>query len=143
MFRLAAVFCFTLFSFSTFAQRDSVAFFYTPQKINVLLNERGEVSRLQSFMNYFEVGHELILHSQDGDIKFECARMIDKATCTFTFYPSKDVQTVNRELRVLKDLANFNVTRTDSFEMHFQGSMKDNFHLLINDGVLTISASKK
>lgn len=132
-----------IFSVSAFAQRDSVAFFYRPHKIDVLLNERGEVSRLQNFMNYFKAGHELNLLSEDQDIKIQCARIIDKATCTLTFYPSTDVFTVNRELQATKKLSNFGMERKDEFEMHFQGSMKDNFHLVINDGVMTISASKK
>ena len=132
-----------LFSTVSLAQRDSVAFFYTPQKINVLINERGEVSRLQSFMSFFNAGNELILRSQDKDIKLECARMIDRATCTFTFYPSVNVQTVNRELHVMKDLANFGLDINESFEMKFLGSMKDNIHLVIENGVLNITASKK
>lgn len=141
--KLVPLFLGLLFSFSAFAQRDSVAFFYRPHKIDVLLNERGEVSRLQNFMNYFEAGHELSLLSEDHDIKIQCARLVDKATCTLTFYPSTDVLTVNRELQVTKRLSSFGLERNDEFEMHFQGSMKDNFHLVINDGVLTISASKK
>lgn len=132
-----------LFSTVSLAQRDSVAFFYTPKKINVLINERGQVSRLQNFMNFFNADNVLILKSQDQDIKLECAREIDRATCTFTFYPSVNVQTVNRELHVLKDLSNFGLQTSESFAMSFKGSMKDNIHLVIENGVLNITASKK
>lgn len=143
MFKLTLTLMLSLFSAVSYAQLDSVAFFYTPQKINVLINERGEVSRLQNFMNFFNAGHELFLVSKDNDIKFACARDYDKATCTLTFYPSQDVQTQNRELRLVKSLENFDLDIQDSFTMSFRGSMKDNFHLVIENGVMTIFASKK
>ena len=143
MSKIIVTILFAFISTASLAQRDSVAFFYTPKKINVLINERGEVSRLHHFMNFFKAGNELILRSEDKDIKLECAREFDRATCTFTFYPSLDVQTVNRELHVEKALSNFGVETVDAFEMSFRGSMKDNIHLSIVNGFLTISASKK
>ena len=143
MSKIIVTILFAFISTASLAQRDSVAFFYTPKKINVLINEKGEVSRLHDFMNFFKVGNELILKSEDKDIKLECAREFDRATCTFTFYPSSNVQTDNRELHVEKELTNFGVVTSDAFEMSFRGSMKDNIHLVIDNGILLISASKK
>lgn len=133
----------SLYSLTTLAQRDSVAFFYTPKKVNVLINERGVDSRLHAFMDYFRVDTELLLTSVDQDIQLGCAREVDRVSCTFTFHPSTDVQIANRELLVQKDLRALEVETSGSFEMSFRSSMKDNIHLTIIDGVLRISASKK
>ena len=130
-------------SFHTLASRDSVAFFYTAKKVNVLINERGVSSRLHAFMDFFKADTELFLVSNKGDIKLGCAREVDKVACTFTFTPSEDVSLDNRELRVVTAISEFGIEGDDSFEMSFRSSMKDNITLTIENGELVIFASKK
>lgn len=132
-----------LYSLTTLAQRDSVAFFYNHKKINVLINERGMNSRLHDFMNQFGAEGDLLLTSSDQDINLGCAREIDRVSCTFTFFPSSDVHFVDRELQVHKSLKTFGLAQENYFEMSFRSSMKDNIHLIIEDGILKITASKK
>ncbi len=132
-----------IISTQTFASRDSIAFFYTPKKVSVLINERGTNSRLHDFMDFFNADNDMVLTSKKGDIKLGCARDIDKVSCTFTFLPSENVALDNRELHVLTTLNDFGVESDDSFEMRFRSSMKDNITLTVTDGELVISASKK
>lgn len=132
-----------LLSTSAIASRDSIAFFYTPAKVNILINERGMDSRLHDFMNHFNAGNELILESEKGDITLGCAREINKVACRFTFTPSNNVAIENKELAVLAKMSSFGIMSDDSFEMSFRGSMKDNMSFTIEHGVLKIFASKK
>lgn len=131
------------FSVSAMASRDSIAFFYTPAKVNILINERGVNSRLHDFMNYFKAGQELIFESENGDITLGCVRDINKVACRFTFIPSSNVAIENKELSVLADMTSFRVMTKDSFKMTFLGSMKDNMSFSIENGELRILASKK
>lgn len=132
-----------IISSHAFASRDSIAFFYTPKKVNVLINERGTNSRLHDFMNFFNASNELVLLSKSGDIKLGCAREVDKVACTFTFLPSVNVALDNRELHVAASMTEFGMESNDSFEMSFRSSMKDNMTLSVAGGELVIYASKK
>lgn len=127
-------------STSALAARDSVAYFYSPQKVNVLLNERGINSRIQQFMNVLGGENELMIVT--GDMKLGCARKEDRATCTFTFYPSPTIKFINKELFVEKSLVSLELDERLEFEMSFQGSMKDQLNLRLSEGQLFIFASK-
>lgn len=125
------------------ANFDSIAFFYSPNKVNVLINERGTSSRLHDFMNLFTDAHELVLISENNDMKIGCARSVEKVACTFTFYPSHYVRIEDKELAAAVPLMFLSPVVLDGFEMSFRSSMKDNLQLQIRDGVVVISGSKK
>lgn len=125
------------------ANQDSIAFFYSPNKVNVLINEKGTSSRLHDFMNLFTDAHELLLVSENKDMKIGCARSVEKVACTFTFYPSHYVRIDDRQLAAAVPLLFLSPSVLDNFEMNFRSSMKDNLQLHIRDGVVVISGSKK
>ncbi len=125
------------------AGQDSIAFFYSPTKVNVLINERGATSRLHDFMNLFTDTHELVLVSENNDIKIGCERSLEKVACTFTFYPSHYVRIEDKQLVAAVPLMFLSSTVVDNFEMNFRSSMKDNLKFQIRDGVVVISGSKK
>jgi hypothetical protein len=132
-----------LISTLSWAHQDSIAFFYSPNKVNVLINERGTFSRLHDFMNLFTDTHELLLVSENNDMKIGCARSVEKVACTFTFYPSHYVRIEDSLLAAAVPLTFFTPSVLDNFEMSFRSSMKDNLQLQIRNGVVVISGSKK
>lgn len=137
------VLSFLLFSTSVLANRDSVAFFYTTKKVNVLLNEKKVNSRISQFMDAVGAHDAVLLVSKDGDVRLGCAREEDRGTCTFTFYPSSTVLIENKELKVEKEVGDFNLPANLEFEMRFKGSMKDELNLSISNGRILIFAAKK
>lgn len=132
-----------LISTLSWAHQDSIAFFYSPNKVNVLINERGTFSRLHDFMNLFTDTHELLLVSENNDMKIGCARSVEKVACTFTFYPSHNVRIEDRHLAVTVPLMFLTSMVIDDFEMNFRSSMKDSLQLQIKNGVVVTSGSKK
>ena len=137
------ILCSLLFSTSVLANLDSVAFFYTTKKVNVLLNEKNINSRISQFMDAVGAHDSVLLVSKDGDVRLGCAREDDRGTCTFTFYPSESVLIENKELKVNKELGDFNLPADLEFEMSFKGSMKDQLNLSISNGRILIFAAKK
>ena len=133
----------TLMASPVFASRDSIAFFYKPEKVGILINERGTSGRIHDFMDHLGASEDLYLLSKDETIMLGCKRIENAATCTFRFLPGADVLTENKELHVKTSLSNFNLEEIAYFEMKFLSSMKDNIHLEIKDGFLNIDASKK
>lgn len=125
------------------AARDSVAFFYSAKKVNILLNERASAGRIQQFMDLFKAEDSLFLINADQDVKLGCARELDRATCTFTFYPGNNVEFETKEIFFKQDLAEFGVVVSEDFEMSFESSMKDKMKLSVEDNVLYITGSKK
>lgn len=125
------------------AGRDSVAFFYSTKKVNILMNERASAGRIQQFMDLFNADNELVLINAEQDVKVGCARELDRATCTFTFYPGNNVEFATREIFFKQDLKEFGVAANGDFEMIFESSMKDKIKLIIEDNVLYITGSKK
>lgn len=140
---LKFILCALLFSSSVFANRDSVAFFYTAKKVNILINERIIDSRISQFMDVVGSENSMLLVSEQGDVRLGCARVEERSTCTFTFYPSEDVVIANKELWVEKDLEDFNLPANLEFAMSFKGSMKDQLDLRISNGRIFIFGTKK
>lgn len=131
-----------IISTQALAARDSVAYFYSAKKVNVLLNERGFNSRIHQFLQALGEESGTLLVSADNDIRLGCAAEEDRATCTFTFYPSDAVKFEDKKLFVEKDLGSFGIDPYIEFEMSFRGSMKDQIQLRLSNGMLTIFASK-
>lgn len=132
-----------LISLPVFASRDSIAFFYKTEKVGILLNERGTNGRIQNFMDFLGAQENMLLLSKNGDVKLGCARNEENASCTFTFLPSANVETQNKELNVKISLNQFDLEVTEDFEMSFLGSMKDKLDLKVIDNELIIYAAKK
>ena len=129
-------------STSAIAARDSIAYFYSAKKVNILINERGYNSRIQEFMDVLGIEEAMLLVSDELDVKLGCAVSDNRSTCTFTFYPSNDVKFIDKKLYVEKNLLSLGVDPALEFEMAFQGSMKDHMTLRLSEGRLTIFASK-
>lgn len=140
MYKLLGLFL--LFSTTALAARDSVAYFYSSTKANILINERGYQSRLQQLMDVVGAGDSMLLISKDQDIKLGCARSDERTTCTFTFYPSSSVKFQNKKMYVETELTKLGLDESLEFEMSFEGSMKDQVHLRFSQGKLFIFASK-
>lgn len=132
-----------LLSFQAMAALDSVGVFHRPEKVIVLINERGEGSRLQTMMNYFEAGETLALISPDQNIKIVCGRSVEAATCTFRFFPGKDSVIGPRTLEASSTLGELGITTLDDFDISFESSMQDRFLLQVLNGKIIFSASKK
>lgn len=142
---LKAIALSVLFSLSSqaMAALDSVGVFHRPEKVIVLINERGEGGRLQTMMNYFEAGETLALISPDQNIKIVCGRSVEAATCTFRFFPGKDIVIGLRNLEASSTLRELGLTALDDFDFSFESSMQDKFLLQVSNGKIIFSASKK
>ena len=133
----------TIFISSTaMAARDSVAVFHRPEKVIILINERGETGRLHDMMNSFNVEDSFVVQDADESIKIQCNRMTDAASCTFRFFPATRIQIQGKTLKAYSSLKNLNL-ESDNFEMSFESSREDKFSLKILDGNINFFASKK
>lgn len=132
-----------IFSTSVFAQADSVGIFHRNDKVVILLNEKGESARLQNFLNSLEVKYGFDFVSEEKDVKIVCARNIEAATCTFTFFPSHNVIIGHRTLEAAIDLTNSDLNVSEEFSMYFESSMADKVFIKIVDGNMFVSATKK
>lgn len=129
---------------SAFASRDSVAFFYSPKKVSVLINERSLVGRLDGFMRHLGQSNSLRAISQDGSMDLGCARGDIGISCTFTFIPGQDIRIQNRSLAVLTHISALNLANNGAFQMSFASSMKDLFYFEMNEnGEILMEGSKK
>lgn len=135
----------SLFSFSAIANQDSVAFFYRPEKVIVLINERIEAGmRLEQFLNALGGADHIEATSQDGTISFTCGRAALGNSCRFVFTPSEKVIIQDRALSAIFSANDLGITTSGKFEMTFAGSMKDRFSLRISeDGTIDIFGSKR
>lgn len=129
---------------ASFAQAaaDSVAVFHRPEKVVVLINEQYQ-GRLQGFMDHFDVQNDLDVEAIDGSVLVRCGRKVDAASCTLTFYPSKQVRVGNKTLDAAIPLIEMNLPEVENFEMSFESSREDKMTLKIQDGVLKVQASKR
>ena len=132
----------TFISSTAMAASDSVAVFHRPEKVVILINERGETGRLHDMMNSFNVEDSFVTQNADESIKIQCKRMTDAASCTFRFFPATGIQIQAKTLKGETALTNLNL-ESDDFEMSFESSREDKFSLKILDGNIIFSASKK
>ena len=132
-----------ILSTSTFAASDSIGVFHRPEKVLVLINERGSNARLQEMMNAFGIGDTLQAITADETVKISCAREESLASCTFRFLPGKDVTISGKTVQAKALMTDLKLETSESFEMYFESSMADKFLLKVENGLLTISAGKK
>lgn len=129
---------------SAFANNDSVAFFYQPNEVGVLINERTQTGRLDAFMKHFGAADYLKGSTQNETIRFECGRGYYGLSCVFKFYPSANVQIKDRSMQAETSAQALNLPANGAFAMSFASSMKDKFNFAISsDGVIRMDGSKK
>ncbi|WPU67192.1 hypothetical protein [Peredibacter starrii] len=132
-----------VFAVSAIASSDSVAFFYNPEKVVVLINERSQTGRLNNFMNHFGNNDVLNTTSIDQKINISCARGQLGIACTFKFFPSELIQIRDRSLIVQTNVAALGFPSVGAFEMSFASSMKDKFNFAVKDnGEILMTGSK-
>ena len=124
-----------LFNLPAFGGFDSVGIFHRPEKVIVLINEIGEGERLQTMMNYFEVGETMSMVSTDNSISILCKRRINTASCTFIFLPGKNTFIGTRTLEASVCLDELGATIIDDFDMSFESSLKDKFIMNVTNGI--------
>lgn len=130
---------------TAFAQRDSVAFFYRPERVVVLIQERIEAgSRLSNFIDHVSNGTIYTSTSEDNSIRISCGKGTLGSECRFTFTPGEVVEIKDRALVVNTTSKNLGFPNTGAFKMSFQGSMKDRFIIeIFEDGTVHMEGSKK
>ena len=132
-----------VFAVSAIAANDSVAFFYNPEKVVVLINERSHVGHLNNLLNHFGNSDVLSTSSADQKINITCARGQLGIGCTLTFFPAQNIQIRNRALNVVTNVAALGLPNAGAFEMSFTSSMKDRFNLAVShDGEIRMNGSK-
>ncbi|MBC7713761.1 MAG: hypothetical protein H7177_10510 [Rhizobacter sp.] len=132
-----------IFSTQAMATSDSVAVFHRPEKVTVLINERGESSRLQDMMSNFNADKYIHTITADQKVMITCGRNIEAASCTFTFYQSPEVVIAERSMTAQASLADLEMESTQNFEINFESSMNDKFSLEVKDGNIFFKSSKK
>lgn len=130
-------------SIQAMAANDSVGVFHKPKKVIVLINELGEGERLQTMMNYFELGQTLNVSNTGENIKLACKRQIAVASCTFTFTPGNNVVIEPKILKAHSTLSELGLTSMDDIEISFQSSNLDKFTLTVSGDVISFVAHKK
>lgn len=130
---------------TAFAQRDSVAFFYKPDRVSVFIQERLEAgNRLTDFIDHVSADVTYTSTSVDKSIRIACYKGVLGSECTFTFTPGAAVQIKDRSLVVNTTLENLGLPNVGEFKMSFAGSMKDKFRMeILDDGTVRMEGSKK
>jgi hypothetical protein len=122
-----------------FSAADSVAVFHRPEKVVILVNERGSNGRIQQFMNAWNAGPELYWHSETGDFTINCGRNEAAASCTFKLLPSANVQIGAKEA---EGHAQMNPAPAD-VHFSFESSRENFFEFTSARGVLTMHTKKR
>ena len=126
------------------AAADSVAVFHRPEKVAVLVNERGEYSRLQALMSNLAGTDDRVHVINDSDtVVITCGRNSEAASCTFSFLQGKDVLIENRKMASTARLAELGLDSSEDFETSFESSMEDKFFITVRDGSIFFNSSKK
>lgn len=120
--------------------RDSVAVFLNKEKMNILINERGQGLRLHQFMDSMGWGENHYWENSQATIKIHCARELDKSVCVFTLKPSELVEFQGRSAQVKFNDPSFKATH---YSMAFASSMQDRFYLEVVGSEMYLWAGKK
>ncbi|AUN96743.1 hypothetical protein DOM21_18090 [Bacteriovorax stolpii] len=141
MFSLLAL----LISAPVMAASDSVGVFYRPEKVVVLVNERGEEADLQNLIRRLGAGKNSFQSiSQDKTIKVVCGKSEIEASCTFTFFPGSNVTiNSNRSVEAQTTLEDLGIALVDDISVGYESSMGDKFTLEVANGNIHFLGSKK
>lgn len=134
-----------LFVNAAFAQQDAVAFFYKPDRVAVLIQERlNDGTRISDFIEHVTTERYFETTSVDGSIRIGCLKRVIGADCVLNFIPSHSVKFMDRAIVVSTTLEDLGLPNVGAFNMSFAGSMKDKFKLEIKeDGTVRMEGSKK
>jgi hypothetical protein len=131
-----------LFAPLSFSASDSVAVFHRPEKVAILVNERGHNGRIQQFMNAWGAKDELFWQSSDESFRLNCGRSETGATCNFRLLPSPSV-----EIRAKESLGKAQWTGEGAVpaDVHFsfESSRENYFEFTSHIGELTIFTRKR
>lgn len=119
---------------------DSVAVFYKPEKVLVLVNESGREGRLKSLMKLFGPENEILKVSEDQSFKMDCGKNATAASCTFRFLRAGDVRLFKRGAEGHAKMSGLISEEKDYFV--FENSNGDRFWIRVKNDHITFRASK-
>lgn len=126
------------------AASDSVGVFYRPEKVIVLVNERGEEADLQNLIRRLGEGKDTFQAiSQDKTIKVVCGKSTEAASCTFSFFPGENVSIGNRAVEAHTTLKDLGISLVDDISVGYESSMGDKFTLEVENGNIHFYGNKK
>lgn len=134
-------------SFASFG-KDSVGVFHSPDKVIILVTEKGLTSRLAQFMNLWSEelnftgrSEALIWQTPQSDFTMRCFQNYDEHSCTFKLLPTSTFVDI-QERAAFIELPLAQPTRQD-FEFEFMSSRNDYFVISSQNQILSIKAIKK
>lgn len=122
------------------ASEQAVAVLYRPETVLVQINEKGVPNQLHAFLNWAGVGNSLSFTSRAGNLRIQCGRREDAASCTFRFYPGSGVRLFARGAEA--ELPGF-TAGAEALNLRFTSSNGDSFELAGSGGVLRLKAAKR
>lgn len=140
----------TMTTFSAFASlgQDSVAVFHRPDKVIVLVTEKGLNSRLAQFMNSWalelnQTGRReaLIWQSPNAEFTMRCFKNYDEHSCTFKLQPTSPF--VNITPTAARIEFPLSASMLQDYDFEFLSSRNDYFRLSSANDVLSLQAIKK
>lgn len=89
--KLLILLAISLTALQAMSQKDSVAVFHRPEKVILLINDRGSNSQLQSLISDLGSSDVFVYESPEQHIQLRCGRNAEAASCTFRFNPGPGV----------------------------------------------------
>lgn len=133
-----------LLSTQVMAASDSVGVFYRPEKVVVLVNERGEEADLQNLIRRLGDNKDTFQAvSDDKTIKIVCGKSIEAATCTFSFFHGENVAIGNRAVEAHTTLKDLGISLVDYISVSYESSMGDKFTLEVENGNIHFFGNKR
>lgn len=131
-----------LLSTLAFSASDSVAVFHRPEKVAILINERGRHGRIQQFMNAWGIEHEIFWENAEKNFRINCGRSETGATCNFRLLPGAGVE--------IKEKESLGKARWDregavpaDVQFSFESSRENYFQFTSVNGEFTIYTKKR
>lgn len=125
---------------SSAASEQAVAVLYRPDTVLVQVNEKGVPNQLHAFLDWAGVGQSLSFTSREGNLRIQCGRRDDAASCTFRFYPGTNVRLFARGADA--ELPGFSAG-AEALSLRFTSSNGDSLELVGSGGVLRLKAAKR
>ncbi len=119
---------------------DSVAVFHRPEKVVVLINERGANSRLQKLLKAFGPEMDLLWENPDKSIRFNCGRNETAATCSIRLLPSESVKIEAKKVSASAKYQGPNAPA--NIELTWESSRANRFNVKILNGEIELLGQK-
>lgn len=130
--------------------KDSVGVFHRPDKVIILVTERGLTSRLAQFMNLWNPSlnitqnpEAIIWQSPDQELTIRCFKNYDEHSCTFKLLPTSTFVEIHVAQATLVDYPLSGLGTVQDFEMEFKSSRDDHFRLVSTKDKITLEATKR